>query len=63
MNDDGIVRGPAFDLKNFGDGFFIQRIGRKAINRLGRQRHHFTRTQQVGRAFYSGLKKCRGMRR
>ena len=56
VNNNRIVRRPAFDLENFGDGFFVERIGGQAINRLRRQRHNFTRAQQFRRAFHGGIK-------
>ena len=59
MDDDGIVCRPAFDLKNFGDGLFIQRIGGQAIDRFGRQRDDFAGAQQFRRAPDGVLKKLR----
>ena len=59
VNDDGIVRRPAFDPENFCDRLSIQRIGGQAINRFRRQRNHFAGTQQVRRAGYGGLEKAR----
>ena len=59
VDDDGIVRRPAFDLENFGDGIFIQRVGGQAIDRFRRQRHDFARAQQFRRAADGFLKKLR----
>ena len=58
----GLCAGPAFDLENFGDGFFIQRVGGEAINRFRRQRHDFAGAQQFRRAADGFLKKLRRVR-
>ena len=58
VDDDGIVRRPAFDFENSGDGFCIQRIGGQAINRFRRQRHHFAGAQQFRRARDGGFEKA-----
>ncbi len=62
VDDDGIVRRAALDLKNFGDGFFVQRICREAINRFRRQRDDFAGAQQFRRAPDGFLKKLRRVR-
>ena len=62
VDDDGIVRRPAFDLENFGDGLFVQRVGGQAINRFRRQRHDFAGAQQFRRAADGFLKKLRRVR-
>ncbi len=41
MDDDGIVRRAAFNLKNSGDGRRIQRVRGQPINRFRRQRNDF----------------------
>ena len=46
----GLCRRPAFDLENFGDGLFVQRIGGEPINRFRRQRDDFAGAQQFRRA-------------
>ena len=51
----GIVCRPAFDLENFCDGLFVQRVGGQAINRFRRQRDDFARAQQFRRAFHGGV--------
>ena len=60
MDDDRIVRRPAFDLENFCDGLFIQRVGGEAIDRFRRQRDHFAGAQQFRRAA-DGLGKSAGV--
>ncbi len=47
MNDDGIVRGPAFDLEDAPDRVRVQRAGRQPIHRFRRQRDHLAGAQQV----------------
>ena len=62
VDDDRIVRRPAFDLENFGDGLFVQRVGGQAINRFRRQRDDFAGAQQFRRALHGGVKKRRRVR-
>ena len=61
MNDDRVICRPAFDLENFGDGLFIQRVGGKAVNRFRRQRDHFARAQRFRRAFHGGVETSAGV--
>ena len=56
VDNNRIVRRPAFDLENFGNGFFVKSVGREAIDRFRRQCHHFTSTQQFRRSFHGGIK-------
>ena len=62
MDDDGIVRGPAFDLENFTNGGGIQRIRGKAVNRFRRQRYHLAGAQPFCRPFHGGSKQRRRVR-
>ena len=61
VNEDGIVRGPAFDLENFCDRLFVQRVRGEAVNGFRRQRHNFTGAQQFGGTADSLLKKRRSV--
>jgi hypothetical protein len=58
MDNDRIVRRPAFDLENFCNGFFVESAGRQTIDRFRRQGHNFTGAQQFRRAFHSSSKEC-----
>ena len=59
MNDDWIVRRSSFDLENFCDGIFIQRVCREAINSFRRERDDFAGAEQFRRTADGFLKKSR----
>ena len=59
MNDDGIARGPAFDLINAGHRGGIPGIGGQAINGFRGQRDQLPGAQQFRRSFHR-LREQRG---
>ena len=61
MDDDGIVRGPAFDSINFGDGFGVERVCGQAVNGFRRQRDDFARAQGLGGDLHRGLEQFGGV--
>ncbi len=61
MNNDGIICRTTLDLKNFGNGFFIQRVGGETIDGFSGECHNFTGAEQFDRTTNGFLKKLRRM--
>jgi hypothetical protein len=63
MNDNWIVRGPAFNLEDAANRARIERVGGQAVDGLGWQRDRLPGAEELGSLFNRVFKQRRRMRR